>query len=196
MRVGWVIFFIILLLVGTGFYVGQGIASYTGAVITDEYSVFDTADSSAGTGVRIAGLVGREEEILVSLDVKDKVLREHSLSLAVLIFVDGVEIGRSTKEVVVPYNSNFITTISVPVSVQGGTELLVRIEGTDSYGVVRIEGMTKVSVQDTLSPVVWWGFGGFFVLLVIIFLIVKHSLTRAQIAKFAQVHSEGLIQVR
>ncbi|MSS74842.1 hypothetical protein EXS73_01340 [Candidatus Pacearchaeota archaeon] len=196
MRVALIVSVLLFLIVGTGFYAGMHVASFTGHVVSDEYRVFDSVTSNAGTKARIVSIVGGDERVLITLEVQDLVLREHSMTFVSVFSVAGEEVGRATEEVLVPYSAITLVALSVPVRPLTGQEATLRIEGTDDLGTLYIEGTTSLTVTSVSYTRLWWGFGGFFVLLVLIFLVVRHLLTRANVASFAQVHSDGLIHLR
>ena len=196
MRVKLFLSLFLIVLVGTGFYTGMYVASLTGEVISDEYTVFDTTDLSAGTSVRIVRLVGGVEEIGVTLDVQDLVLAEHFITLTVTFLLEGSVVGNHTELVRVPYNSHERVTFSVPVYAPAGHEVLLRIDGRDDFGTLRIEGATTLRTPSASSSLVLFGFLGFFFVLLSIFLIVRHSVTRAKVAHFARAHVDGLIHLR
>lgn len=196
MKAGVIIVCLVVLIIATGFYTGVQVASYTGQVVSEEYQVFDSVVNNAGTEARIVSVVGDTAQVLITLEVKDTILREHLVTFVGILSVAGSEVGRVSEEVVVPYNALKTVVLAIPIEDVTHEELFVRIEGSDDFGTLRLEGMTRVVVRPAQDLTLWWGFGGFFVLLGIIFLVVRHSLTRAKVSSFAQAHSEGLIHIR
>ena len=196
MKAGVIIVCLVLLIIGTGFYMGIQVASYTGNVVSDAYQVFDSVDTGAGTLARIVSVVGGEEGVRVTLALEDTALHEHMIDLTLSLFSEEQILGRIQETVLVPYNDTKVVVLLVPVSVFSDSDVTLRVEGTDDLGMLRIEGITRLAVHASSQPFLWWGFGGFLVLLSIIFLIVRHSLTRAKVARFAQAHSDGLIRLR
>jgi hypothetical protein len=167
--------------------------------VSEEYQVYDRTDTGAGTHIAFEGVVVEQGQARITLVFEDLLQREHTIDLTFTVFREGTEVGTLSTVVTIPFSDSLSLPFLIPFtsSLNPGDSVRVRVSGTDSLGDVSVEGDAKViTSSQTSSPVLISGFVGLFVLLAIIFLIVKHSLTRAHVQAFAASHSQGLISLR